>query len=219
MKKYEFIEVDYARIERGVFLSCYMKALEDEVGEMDDLKLFQQLTDLMEHVRHVHLQFLMHLQDKLKKNKYKPAMVVDLGFLCRESESLLDDWRKDCKAREKLASKILALEVGKRMINDVKAGDVIRGELARAKCQVKPRVKLPKKGSPEFLEIMVHLGVPKELYDPEHVATPMVKPDFSGLSDYVETQMAAGKKLPSGLKDTFDEYVTTYTKTAKSDGP
>ena len=88
---------------------------------------------------------------------------------------------------------------------DVKAAETIKGKLCTASPHVKHMPKLPKSGTPEYAELLIHLGVPKELAESGRVS-----PRHNGMVDYVTELHEEGKPLPPHVHFAYPDYRCTY---------
>lgn len=170
----------------------------------------KQLQDLLSRLRVLHREFydlLSGSDGKIKRNAFTDSDLVDFGFLCRESETLLDDWRKDAKARKELAGKILCLRVTERSLAKDINEDTVKGTLATAKTDVALDAKLPEFGTDEYTTFMDHLGVPKETADKG-----LVKVSWDQVGKYVSDLVAEGKPVPPGITKTWPKYSAVFTR-------
>lgn len=163
-------------------------------------------------VHHRHLSFLQAVTARLSKNEYSKVAMVDLGFLCREIEELTEDWRKDCKARKELFSKVLAFQViTHATAKPDEADDSVRGQLATGTVNSEVQPKLPKRGDPDFERVLEYFGLPKSLAE-----TGVVKLDWEAARRHVTELIASGKTPPPGLDKTYPVYSTTYRRRSSS---
>ena len=161
----------------------------------------------MNDVHHFFLTHLTCILNKTKGKQYGLSEFVDLGFLCRESENLLDDWRKDCKARKELIGKIIAFEVTKSSLNDPNMNETIHGTLATGTPDVKIWAALPKKNTPEYQAVLDFFYVPRRSIDEG-----ILKLDWNKVKELVTTLAQEGKTLPPGIGKTYPEYSTVFRK-------
>jgi hypothetical protein len=135
--------------------------------------------------------------ESARKGKFTKEELVDLGFTCREIESLLNDWRKDFSARLKLLSNLLAHTL--IMQND----DSASGKYASAKADVKMVGILPKRGTEEYEQLCKFFNI-----DP----TLPVKFDWNNFQDWLTDRVASGQKVPNGVTKTSPEYTVIYRR-------
>jgi len=110
--------------------------------------------------------------------------IADDIYALKEVEKLLEDARKEIKGiSEDLIRQGCHLYV---LAGD---GDPIRTEYCTASPDAKPTVKLPKKDSPEYQQLMDYFGVPKDA---------PFSPDWNKMIERVEADLAEGKPCPKG---------------------
>lgn len=137
-----------------------------------------------------------------------PGELADIGYYLRELETIFDSFRKESKIVRDLVSKMIGIHVIQKSVTDPDYTSVT-GKVARANPDVKVRVKTPKEGTKEFTAMCKHFGV---------VDLGVFKPDWNKISEYATEQAMMGIKLPECLRETFSEYVCTFTKVVKKDG-
>ena len=173
---------------------------------MEPVIKMQELFAAVGTLHHDFLEYLLQLTDEIRTSKLSDPQLCDVGYLLREIETLLDDWRKDCKARKELAGKILAFNFTQASLSDATLTR-IKGTLATGTPDVKVRVKIPPKGTPEYAEALKVLNVPEAL-----VKDGVLKIDWDGISAMATRYANEGKNMPAVLNQTFPEYVTVFRK-------
>lgn len=161
----------------------------------------KQLADDLEELKRLHSVMYDHaspIVDKVKTREYSAQDLADLGFLFREMENLLDDWRKDSKARKELIGKLLCLQLVKSET------DMVQGELCRAQADMKMRPEWPKPGTSEYFELLTHFGI-----DPNSP----IRISWKGLGELCTKLFKEGKPLPPGMKDPKADYFCKFTRT------
>jgi len=155
------------------------------------MKTFQQLCDKVQELWTEFHGELITMTELIASPKTAMGDLVDTGFLCREMETLLDDWRKECKARKELVTKILA-------IRSPAFGDsTIQGKLASVSLDATLEVEIPKEGTPEYDEILKYFHVDPEI---------PFKPHWKKVQELVLQRYQDGVPLPPG-------FGKQYTKT------
>ena len=179
----------------------------------------QKLTQKLSELRDTHREFtelLMEIRDKaamLDAIHVNPAMpytlpeCVDIGFLCRETEELLDEWRKEAKSRKELCGKVIAISVTEQSLTNPSMEETIQGTLASGTPDVKVEASIPKAGTPEYFAVMEHLGVPQAV-----VETGLVKPSFEEVGKYLTRLKENGQELPPCLSKTWTTFATKYLR-------
>ena len=163
-------------------------------------ELYDKTMELYEQVQ-AEVMTLRRVNDRMS-----PEELVDAGYLLREIESLLDDGRKECKARKAYIAKLLGREASTRALagrDDLK----IKGQLANATVDIKLLPKMPKAGTSEFDELMNFFGVTGEA-----ARTGLLSLHFVKLTEYLTKSAEDGINPPPGLVGTFPEYSVIYRK-------
>ncbi len=154
------------------------------------------------------LSYIAFLTDGIKSNTYTKEELVDIGFLLREMENLLNDFRKDCKVRKELCGKIIAKKVMEDNLASGDFEDVVHGTLARGIVDLKMQPKIPKRDTEEYQLMMEAFGVPKDKIG-------IVKIDWTQAGELASKCAAEGVPLPEGLGNTYPVYSTKFTRKGK----
>lgn len=163
-----------------------------------------KLQNLTEEIISLHTTFydvIVPITARIKKGDYDIQTLADMGFLFREGEKTLDDWRKDCKSRKELIGYLLCkllIELGT---------DIAKGELCRAQIDLKMRPEMPKVGSQEWYELNNHYGI-----DPDN--TP-VRLSWKGIEVECSRLTEEGKQLPPGMTNPKAQFSCKYTRNNK----
>jgi len=175
----------------------------------EDVKKLQELYDQMSAMRDYAYAMFQDVGKLVKGKKLDNPDLVDAGFLLRECEEKLDDWRKDCKAYKTLVGKYLALAVMQdpNNVNDATAEATVKGELASATPDLKSFAEIPHYGSEDFINLMADLGISGEAVD-----RGLVKVDWKRMKDEVTRRDQEGVPLPSGLGKKYHEYRCTWRR-------
>lgn len=171
----------------------------DEVDKA--VALYQQAQDLF----HLVYDFMSSLEHKTKS--MDPRVQTDLGYVCRELEQRFDSLRKDCKARKEAINRTIAVRAMQLKLEDDTFEGKFRGCIATGTPDVKNQAATPKRGTPEYHELLKLMGVS------EDVAKQNIL-DFSwkGISDYITELAKQGKKLPPGIGKPFLDYQVVYRR-------
>jgi len=181
-------------------------------GDLTDVSVMAKLLSLIQHAHDKLYELTGPVLDKIKKRQYSNEELADLGFLFREMESLLDETRKDAKARKELTGKLLAFLIIAAQTEDISNPDKVRGRLATARPDVRVRAKLPKKGTPEYERALDYFYIPRRAVDEG-----IMKIDWNKASDFLTTLVEEGKKVPDEFKETYPEYKCVFTKISKQE--
>jgi len=149
--------------------------------------------------------YLSETEDSVKTTMTMPDR-VDTGFFMREMEKLLEEIRKDVKARKELCGSIVAMSIAKDALNNPeKWEEFVEGRFAKALPHIKSLPKIPKRGTPEYEELCEWLKVDKEL-------EPFISMRWSTLCDLCTELAEEGKKLPPGIRHAYTEYTTIFRR-------
>ncbi len=128
--------------------------------------------------------------------------IADAGFALKKAEELLEDIRKNLTTRRQFWERVMCMGWMKR-----NTGEPIRTE----HCTVSPKVSfaavLPRRGSPEYADMLRDLGVSDEVRDKE-----LLKPATSGFMTEVSRRMEEGEDLPPWMTGHREVYGATYLK-------
>lgn len=167
------------------------------------------LQNLIVEIGSLHQAFydlIVPITDQVKGGVYAVKELADLGFLFREGETILDDWRKDSKSRKELIGRMLAL-----LIVEQNTTDLVHGELCRAQIDLKMRPEMPKVGTKEYYDLCHHYGID----DPDN--TP-IRISWKGIEEECSKLTEQGKPLPPGMKKPKAQFSCKFTKKAKTNG-
>lgn len=117
---------------------------------------------------------------------------ADTAIAMREIAKFMNDSRKDATVLKELAEKIGCAI----WIRDGKS-EPIRTDYVTASPDVTMITSLPKRGTPEYGEMMKFMGVPEELWCEESDA---VRAHWPGFVKLMSDRLAAGKPLPPGVR-------------------
>ena len=140
------------------------------------------------------------LFERVRAKALTNAELTDVGYLCRKHERILDEWRKDCKARQEMCGHLIAWNIASSP--EGQDGDLVRGRLARAKVTMSMLPVMPKKDTPEYVSLLAHFGVHSEY---ARLSWQMVK-------EYITRLKEEGKDLPKELADSRPEFKCVFTK-------
>lgn len=171
----------------------------------DSDRLKQALEDLKE-LHHSLQSLLFEVSDNLNSNKYMNDLPEwsDVGFLCREISMLLDESRKESKARWELASSSLAKYVMVQSMTDPAIETRCKGTLCSVRFTQTMEASIPKAGTKEFEELMAWLGVSR--------TDGVVKPDYTKMSEVLTQRAQDGQKLPPGVGHPIMRNTAIYTR-------
>ena len=122
------------------------------------------------------------------------ADLVDYGYLSRELENMLDDLRKECKARKETVGKILANRVTKRVLADPTLKLYATGYFARASPQAGAIPMLPKRNTPEYTELLNRLG-----FSGHAVEHGLATFNYRRLCEWIAEANSSGNPIPQRL--------------------
>ncbi len=133
--------------------------------------------------------------------------MVDLGYLLRDCERHHDELRKDAKAHQELAGKVIAYRRIQDTMNEECPDLKVQGNLATGTPELKSRVKIPKKGTPEYAALCAHFGITNSAIDGA-----LFSPHYVRIADYAHEIQEAGGSLPPGVELGQPHYSTIFRK-------
>lgn len=173
-----------------------------------DVKDLASKLDALKTAHHESYEQLTLIDERIKKNQLSLQDLVDIGFLCREMEDLLDEMRKNAKKRKAFVQRYLVMRHTASAMTGTPLPDTLQGEHASASnFRVKKMAELPEFGQDGYTKYMESLGIPKEV-----IAKGLVKPDWEQTAEHVTVLLEDGKKLPPGLGQTWNDYTCTFTR-------
>lgn len=179
--------------------------------EPDDIEILAAQLGKLVDLHHDILTHLLHVTALIKKSDYSKEDLCDIGFLCREFESLLDDFRKDMKARKEMTGKIIAMQLMKESLSDLDATDSVKGKLARGTATLRMQAALPKQGTDEYTDLLDFFYVPRLA-----IGDGILKLNWKSVEEMATKLAEEGKPLPPGITKTYPVYSTIFTKLKKS---
>lgn len=190
------------------------------------------MLDKLKKLRVEFYTLLAELTADMQAQKLTTVELVDIGFICRESEELLDNWRKDAKARKETAGKLLSLAVLQEAAARPETADTSRrGTLATASCDVALDPVLPGKGSPEAIAFVKWLldnyaaetGGSTASLAAAIVSRRHLEEHWVNVGKLCTVLTQEGKSLPAGIGATSPRYFAVFTRrriaTSDSDSP
>lgn len=165
----------------------------------------------------LHKRYYEHLakisRDTQNKQLTDTEARVDLGFLCREGEALLDDWRKDNKAWKEMFAASVSEEQMRKLFSGEAEDFTVHGRLAYAVCDVEILPDFPRKvdadgnATPEYLQLCDHFGVGEEVRK-----SPFFKLSYGAVQKHIKDQMSGIAKGIPGLGKSFKKHVAVFTR-------
>ena len=133
--------------------------------------------------------------NKEAKQENKLEECADAAFAYRECEKLAKDLRKEfTKGREKMEQLACLLWI-KRANESASYDDKIKTDFVTATPNVGQAPALPRRGDPEFFDLIDWMGVPKELFEGEHDP---IRLHWPGMVELIASHSAEGKPIPKG---------------------
>lgn len=180
-----------------------------------DVNTLKDLTDKIKTLHHEVYEHLSLIDERMKKGQTSIQDMVDLGFLCREQEDLLDEMRKNAKARKEFTERLLVTNWTGAAMTANPLPDSIKATLASASnFRIKTIAELPEHGGDDYIVFMRSLEIPEEV-----IKKGLVKPDWEKTIEHLTTLKEDGKKLPPGLGKTWDKYTCTFTRSRRKITP
>ena len=169
----------------------------------------KQLHDEILNVYNKVCGVMMEITPPIKSKDLSNEDMVDIGYLLRETENMLNEMRKEVKVRKELCGSLIAYNRTKDAVADPSINMKVTGKIATGTPDVKMQAALPKKGTPEYLQFCDHLGVPRSVAE-----AGVLKLDWNQVTEFCTQQLADGKSIPQGLGKKYPQYVTVYRKKA-----
>lgn len=152
-------------------------------------------------------QYMMDQIERIKKEgEFSNPDLTDIGFLWRELENLLDDARKEAKAKKELISKILAMRKTREFMDDPSIDLTVHGKIAYGSPNVRQVPGLPRPGTPHYKKLCDHFEIPDVV-----ASKGLVKFSFNELADYLTGLGEDGVNAPEGVR-TYPVYSMTYRR-------
>jgi len=147
------------------------------------------------------------LMPVVERGAMSESDLVDIGFLNRETAAILDEARKECSARMEIIGRVLAIHIMKRDINSSNPTLKTTGTLATASASPRMIPVMPKKGTPEYCELLMHFGLSKETAE-----SGALVPHWTHMSEVLTERAYTGEPLPAGLLGQKSEPRVTFRK-------
>jgi hypothetical protein len=171
------------------------------------------LHEMLNKLRDLHMEMnqkLMEVHEAIPKNRYAADQdLVDLGFISRASKDLLEDWRKVAHKAEERAGFQLGWRVTQASLQNPEVDTTVHGTLAYANTDIEYIPQLPDRSSKEYIDLMVDLGVPREIAEREGK---FIKLDFKRIQTYLCGLAEDGKPIPPWVKAMSPNYTSTFVK-------
>lgn len=168
------------------------------------------LLDAYEEALKLHMKMVqIHVALRNELQSIDEITLVDIGFLEREVSDQMDAARKEANRWKDMASKVLSARLTEEMIADGKTEcRTVRGEFASGSPDVAVMPVMPKKGEPEYAQLLDSLGIEVASdTDPG-----MVSLSFTRIRDLCTARASEGQDPPAGIKGTFPQYTVTYRR-------
>jgi hypothetical protein len=127
--------------------------------------------------------------------------IADVKFVMRKIDDLLEEMHKRSKASNEVLDRLVCAKWALQ-----ETTEPVRTEYVTITPRIKLATKLPKKGEPEYEELMREFGVT----DPDLLVNDSVRPHWPGVMNYITELTALGKPLPKCIKQetTYPVYST-----------
>jgi len=183
--------------------------LEAFVGEpsTDVIKEFVNVREQVQLLYNLVYGFLAKNNELIKSKQLKNEELCDFGFICRELENILDELRKEVKARKELCGSIIAYRLVQASIQDPSIKMKVQGQFASGTPDVKMQAALPHKFTDEYYQITDYLKVPRDV-----ASSGVLRLDWKQVTEFLTKRMNEGKEIPPGFGKQYPLYTTTYRK-------
>jgi hypothetical protein len=131
--------------------------------------------------------------------------LVDCGYFMREMRNACDDMRKNCDAKQQVAGRYLAAQAGAAAMQDIDLK--LEGEYATAVPDIIIKPRLPRRGSPEYMELLDWIGVSREV-----ASRNLLNFSFTEMAKIVTERLSRGENPPPGIMATHTDAVVVFRK-------
>lgn len=150
---------------------------------------------------------MLELTEPLKRRLFTDEQLCDIGYFCKEIELMLEEARKEVKARKELCGMQIAFNKIRESVADPSVSLTVRGTYATGTPDMKMQAALPKKMSDEYILLCQHLGVPREVAEQG-----VLKLDWNAATELCTKLLSEGKKIPVGFGKQYPKYETRFRK-------
>lgn len=179
----------------------------DEIAADEIINSYLKIKDEVHLLYNLVYGFLSGNNANIKSKKLTNEQLCDFGYLSKELAKIFDELRKECQAREKLCSSIIAYNVTQDAINNPSSSGRVSGELATATPRVKMQAALPKKLTEDYYKLTDFFGVSREI-----AKLGILKLDWKTVTEYCTERVNKGLKIPEGFGQQYPDYTATYRK-------
>lgn len=172
-----------------------------------------QVKDWMDAVDRFHKECYLkvsELEAKLKAQELgvEPDL-TDIGWMLRQIHESLDESRKEVKSRLSMVEmQICAYHTHRVLMGKTKEASTW-GNFASAEPNVGQQPKLPKRGTPEYVEFMSYLKIPEELIAGDQ---PPLSLSWEGMCEFISKRAEEGNPLPPGIEKTYPVFRATFRR-------
>ena len=161
---------------------------------------------------------LTSLVDEIRKKERSltDGDLADIGFLLRSAERILDDLKKECKAKKELIGKLLCAKMAMetQSVNDANVSTRVYGALGSASADIKHRCRTPKPGSTEYVELCRAMGVNEEA-----IKAGIFQPHYVRVGEFITQLAKENRDPPKGILSTTVLYNCIFrSRTRKNHG-
>ncbi len=172
--------------------------------EIKDLQLkLEELSKFYSIVR----ESVLTISEKTRIGKFKKGELCDLGFLCREFVSTSEEIRKDIGATKVLVDKMVCIISLTQLLQDPTMKDTVKGTLCSGKPHYKKSVTLPRKDTPEYLEMCKYFGI-----TPQGIESGVAKISWKKVCNHVTELAEMGKPIPDFIPKIHDDYTVIHRR-------
>jgi len=166
----------------------------------NDVKKLQVMADALHEAHAAFYEMIVPITKKIEEGvEYNDVAMADLGFLCRELEDLLDEWRKDSKVRKELVGRLLC----SMLVHSDR--ELVRADLCRAQAKIGMRPQFPKKGTDDYYALLAYYGIT----DPDNQPVSL---SWVGVAKVCTKLIEQGKPLPPGMKEPMSDPTCIFTR-------
>jgi len=178
-----------------------------EEPSTDIIKEFVGVREQVQLLYNLVYGFLAKNNEQIKSKQLASEELCDFGFICRDLENILDELRKELKARKELCGQIIAFRKTQESIQDPSISMKVQGQFATGTPDVKMQAALPHKFTDEYYQITDYLGVPRDV-----ASSGVLRLDWKRVTEFLTQLTRDGKQIPEGFGKQYPSYVTVYRK-------
>jgi hypothetical protein len=149
------------------------------------------LLDILRKLQDVSNELDVFLYQTEPLEDLQPGEMVDIGYLCRDAATQLDEMRKKANKRKDLLGRMIFAIVTARCVAEPTLKPHMLGGLAVAEPNAINSPTVPKTGTQEYIDLCKHFGISDEA-----IAAGLFTPHWKHIQDYIDARFDPSKPLP-----------------------